>query len=448
MKRAGILILIALLIAAVMPVPSLAARSFVKNYQQHQLPEEISTGELILYQPENAEAVESDTRTPLILVHGIDGEEGRYFYWERFLAHSQKNPDFHKRFRIYLFRYESSQSLPELSGQFRRTLSRFIREQHQPRLRILAYSEGGLLARDALADPELNPHIEKVIAIATPFHGTPLANPQWMRQSFRKSGPVSPVRLSNRLFYGIARKKFPSFERDFDWDNFDQALPENREVSDNAGATVLTAENLPPETYTHKLVTYGSYFGVGLDPDQHLPRTLGVPEPLPKETHRLRNPLSIHFFFAMVRNPISKMPLAYGKQMDPPLPPSLPVPDAEGDPSRHVLEGIVQVKVKVQTGTERLPLMAYNDGISPISSTLWLGRYTPTFSQEENPGNRLWLALKKLKESRNARLFSGLDHRDWMDGRTRMRTREVRDLLHPEESPKTAFDWFMFDLMT
>ena len=94
-----------------------------------------------------------------------------------------------------------------------------------------------------------------------------------------------------------------------------------------------------------------------------------------------------------------------------------------------------------------MAMMMYNDGISPISSTLWLGRYA-SGNGTSIPVDRLWSALKLLKGNRHTRLFAGLDHRNWMDGKNRNGEELIQDLLNPDEPPRTVFDWIIYDLMT
>jgi hypothetical protein len=56
--------------------------------------------------------------------------------------------------------------------------------------------------------------------------------------------------------------------------------------------------------------------------------------------------------------------------------------------------------------------------------------------------------LRSLKGSPNARLFAGLDHRNWMDGSTRTGQEVLRDLLNPNEPSRTVFEWIVYDLMS
>jgi pimeloyl-ACP methyl ester carboxylesterase len=450
-----------------MPVEGWAQGQVIKPTRQSQLSYKSAYGVLIPYQSDIQDTLSAEGRMPLILVHGIGAEEDHYFNWSRFLAFAEKNPEFNKRYKVYLFRYETSQSVPELSYTLQNTLRQFISELHGQKIRIMAYSEGGLLTRNALQDPVINASTEKVITVATPFHGSPLANPAWLRAQLKQESIFSPVRMTHKISYWVARKKYPSFEADFHWDNFDNAISEE-EYSRTNGRGELKGY---VTAYSDKLITYGSYFGADIDPQQQLPKELGVQTPIPKESTRWRNPFSKHFLFALIRKNISAMPLAYQpwrKKAPKQAPVPGPAPNEQiviqGDQiasvkadvdslamaaiaSPDTLTAAISVPAKAESKKDLPPLMAYNDGISPISSTLWLGRFTPEFKNIKNPAQRMWQALKKLKNSQNARLLPGLDHRDWMDGSTRMETNRLPDLLHPNEKPRTTFEWFLHDLL-
>lgn len=447
MKRLKLLLAFLLILNAAAPLPSEAQGRGGNILPVQQMNEQSAYGILVPYKPEPL----MTHQIPLILVHGIGAEEDKFYHWARFLEFADKNPGFQNRYKIYLFRYDSTQSVPQLSGTLQEALRDFMNQTGGRKFRILAYSEGGLLTRNALQDPLINAHTDKVITIATPFHGSPLANPHWLKKQLKTTSIFSPVRMTNKISYWVARKKYPSFEADFHWDNFDNAITAE-EYARNKGRGELRGY---AAAYSEKLITYGSYFGADIDPDQTLPKALGVNDPLPKEHPRLQNPFSKHFLFSLIRNNISWMPLAYHPRKAVPQVPELKEAPQPAPPTL-VLNGSDAIAMPAlalgqsepnRFTRPRLPLMAYNDGISPISSTLWLGRYTLEFNDIDNPSGRLWEALQALKGSSGARLFPGLDHRDWMDGSTRVDTAKVKDLLHPEEAPRTVFEWFIYDLM-
>ncbi|MBY0403027.1 MAG: hypothetical protein K2X66_03955, partial [Cyanobacteria bacterium] len=189
-----------------------------------------------------------------------------------------------------------------------------------------------------------------------------------------------------------------------------------------------------------------------------LPKALGVNSPLPPCVTRPKNPFSVHFFFAQTQKSISKMPLVYHVIRTK----VLRIPTVASTLPRLESEKVNEDASPVSNSPSKdmPPMMAYNDGISPISSTLWLGRElkSKTVSQNDssqpiksnisqNMESLLWDALLRLKQNHQARVFSGLDHRDWTDNSTRTETLKIKDLLQPELPEQTAFEWILLDLM-
>lgn len=398
-------------------------------------------------------------RSPLILVHGIGGDENRLFDWGRFLSATEHKGDFQKRYKIYLYRYDSRRSVPTVSGELQARLHDFIRTLGGRNIKLLAYSEGGLLVRNAMQDAYLDEHTAEVLTIATPFHGSPLANPVWLQSQMKTESPFSLVRLGQRQAYAIARRKYPTFRQDFHWDNFDGAMP-----SVQLGLNTPSEPQLDYALARKKHFTaYGSYFGLEVDPTV-LPKVLGLQEPPPRERPMVINLFRKNFLFSLIRNNIGRLPLIQARKD------TVSTAQSESLAMAAVQTSIFPASVPgIQTGvhavqmrnshpsasliSESIPnptsMMMFNDGISPISSTLWLGRYLP----RRTPGavlpmGRLWDALRSLKGSPNVRLFAGLDHRNWMEGSTRTGQETLRDLLNPNEPPRTVFEWIIYDLMT
>jgi triacylglycerol esterase/lipase EstA (alpha/beta hydrolase family) len=439
-------------------------------------------------------------RTPLVLIHGIGASASTEFNWEHFLDFTEKDKALMGRYKIYLYHYDSSRSVPAISQNLQQTLKSFIQLLGDKPIKIVAYSEGGLLTRNALQDPYLDQHIDEVITIATPFHGSPLANPEWIRQQVKTESPFSLLRMGQRLAYKITGRLYPSFKEDFRWDNFDGAIPDNLYQANN--------KSLAPTDYAlahkQKFVTYGSYFGIEVDP-AILENQLGIKTELPKEKLIFANLFRRNVLFSVVRHNIAKLPLAIrplvktdtlaktqpspiqeekalvelnrkepdntlntenallaiasnAESMTPGLPDGSVTLDLETLP-RTPSEQLTQSNALMATGDARLlqekplattpvSMMMFNDGISPISSTLWLGRYMPVSNGAAVSVEKLWAALRKLKGNQNTRLFAGMDHRNWMDGTTRTGESEIQDLLNPDEPPRSIFAWIVYDLMS
>lgn len=434
-------------------------------------------------------------RTPLILVHGIGASASTRFNWERFLSYAQKQKPLMERYKIYLYHYDSTRSVPAISQNLQQTLKTFISEQDERSIKILAYSEGGLLTRNAMQDPYIDAHTDEVITLATPFHGSPLANPEWIRQQVKTESPFSLVRIGQRIAYSITGKLYPTFKEDFHWDNFDGALPPEQFKNTQSPDYALARKK--------KFVTYGSYFGLDVNPSL-VPEALDVKAQLPKERLIFANMFRRNFLFSLVRNNIGKLPLAIrpsGKPTETAVSPAQSqevatqaIQEAIDEPDSTIKtagvmlalatqenvnqdqpDGPVALELEKPANTEEtlsktnalmavndvkklatqpasvtpVSMMMFNDGISPISSTLWLGRY---MSQGTNGAavsvEKLWATLKKLKGNDNTRLFAGVDHRNWMDGTTRTGDSKIQDLLNPDEPPRTIFAWLVYDLLS
>lgn len=440
-------------------------------------------------------------RTPLVLIHGIGASASTEFNWERFLDFTEKDKALMGRYKIYLYHYDSSRSVPAISQNLQQTLTGFIQLLGDKPIKIVAYSEGGLLTRNALQDPYLDQHIDEVITIATPFHGSPLANPEWIRQQVKTESRFSLLRMGQRLAYNITGRLYPSFKEDFRWDNFDGAIPGDQYKATN--------KSIAPTDYAlahkQKFVTYGSYFGIEVDP-AILENQLGVKTELPKEKLIFANLFRRNVLFSVVRHNIAKLPLAILPRIKPDaiaktspsqtqeetaqLEQTLKEPDKNLNTENTLLalassstdamipslpDGAVMLELAPMTkkpseqlaqsnalmatadlsiiqekplATTPVSMMMFNDGISPISSTLWLGRYMPVSNGAAVSVEKLWDALRKLKGNQNTRLFAGMDHRNWMDGTTRTGESEIRDLLNPDEPPRTIFAWIVYDLMS
>lgn len=421
-------------------------------------------------------------RIPVVLVHGIGGTATRLFHWEHFLETAERNEEFNQKYKIYLYHYDSTRSVPAISHNLQRTLKDFITRLDGRDIKILAYSEGGLLVRNALQDSYLDENTIEVLAIATPFHGSPLANPEWLGEQVQTESPFSLVRLTQKAVYEITGRRYPTFREDFRWDNFDGAIPADRYLKLNGPAAQVNYSLARKANFT----TYGSYFGLEVDPEV-LPRELSLEVAPPKEKPMPANLFRKNFLFSMIRNNIGKLPLAHkkagqialkvkgrvlDKQTEPvqmaalaenAVPVMAAVSPGGGAISQIVLPAVNEVPAdvpKVRSVRDLAPepsptptaepvsMMMFNDGISPISSTLWLGRFTPRVAGVQQPVEKLWSALRSLKGNRNTRLFAGLDHRNWMDGVTRTGEDKVQDLLNPDQKSRTVFEWILFDLMS
>ncbi len=348
--------------------------------------------------------IEPDDRMPLILIHGIGPEKGEYFNWGRFLKYAEQNPEFKKRFKVYLFHFNPADPLDKSAGILRDSLKKFLARNGEHPFRVIALSQGGIVFRRAYEDPDIRQATDRIITVGTPFHGTPLANRYWMKAQTKNNSVLDPLRYTLGLTYGVVENKFPNFMADYCWDNVDLGLDTRK----NGNPDFRCRGTDRPLFNTARFITYGSFFDVETEAQSYLLEQLDCPLDLPREK-------SVGLFsrarlFDLAGGRISGMPLANGE-------------------------------------TVGYPLMIYNDGVTPISSSLWLGRFTNGETAEIRQ-KILWQAIKGLKNTDQARLFAGMDHQNWMLGTTRTSSNNVADLLNPDDPARPVFDWFIHDLLS
>lgn len=352
-----------------------------------------------------------NSREPLVLIHGIAPWQGDYHNFENLVEAFAENKPLMARYKIYFFVYDPEKKVADSSRLLKAVIRELLDRTGADKVSAIGHSLGGLLYRDIILDPFIEAHTNKVIAIGTPFHGTPLANPGWMRGGLKKAPWYSLLRLTNRLVFGFTELKYPHFEEDYCWDNFDGALPAG--LSDE---TDCNPHKYSPEN-TQAFIFYSSFSGVDDKLRKKLYARLGVPftdkdraSALPLKEHWLFNK---HRMLEMARRNMARLPFN---------------PEYQTDDNPY--------------------LFAVNDGVAPLISLLWVGRYLPMISESLEMNERLWIALEAVRKSGQARLFPDHDHRDWMEGKTRREdTDKVRDLFHPGEKPRTVYQWMMHDLL-
>jgi pimeloyl-ACP methyl ester carboxylesterase len=399
------------------------------------------------YTGDNAQAA-----TPLFLIHGIGGQQDNWYNWKRFLDHTTSRPAFNQRYHIYLYHYDSHQPLDKLGVELQATLRTWIDTHPGRNFSVLAHSEGGLVLRQALEDPIIQNHLVKAITIGTPFHGSPLANPTWLKSQLATEPWYKPVKVGYEISYKITQKLYPYFEGDFAWDNIDHALAKGTaDPSPLRSAQQLSAQN--------KIVAYASFFDLNPDAETQLKNVLEVPVLDDAGAQHPKNWLSRHVLFTVIHDHIANMPMAWSKTVSKTVAKAARKTAhtmAHRDPTLAT-PALLRADATQASPEPVLSMMAYNDGISPISSALWLGRFelgpNPADAglqamQPKLPVAGLWRALASLKGTHRARLFASMDHRNWMEGETRTGKTQIADLLNPQDPPRNVFDWLIDDLMS
>ena len=150
----------------------------------------------------------TDYRTPLILIHGIEGgtvswqngvQTATTDTWDKFLEYynqscdplTNQGCDLQNTYRIYEFIYQSDlYSVYDLAGSLRNQIDAAVSAHLMPDgpVVLLAHSMGGLIARSYMSQYQTNQgasnyngqlageRVLKLITLGTPHHGTPIAN--------------------------------------------------------------------------------------------------------------------------------------------------------------------------------------------------------------------------------------------------------------------------------
>lgn len=348
-------------------------------------------------------------RIPLVLIHGIRPSKDKQYDWQLFLKRADADPVFSERYKPYLFIYKPSALVADNAQSLHTALDDYKKRHPDTRhFQFVAQSLGGIILREALNDPQLWTQTDRVIAIGTPFHGSPLTNSDWMRARLKQSGLLSQFRQLHRISYWLFGRMFPNYKDDLCWDNFNGQMPEDlvKKHTCQARQSVHT-----PQEEMQKYVTYAGFFGETEEKRHLLGDFLGIPRE--RAGKKSTSPWTLHLISYLIRPDIAYVPLKS---------------DA-GDKSKS-------------------SLMWYNDGVSPITSQLWLGLYLQT-AQQPIPREEEWQALRSLQGSENARLFEGLDHGDWLKGTSRYRNPDGKllDWLHPDQPARDVNAWILLDLM-
>lgn len=156
-------------------------------------------------------------RYPIVLIHGLGGFDSigvgqlRQHYFRRVAAELTA-----QGIEVHVPRLSATAGVPARAAQ----LAAFVRALPAAKVNLVAHSMGGLDARYALARLELAPKVASLITIATPHHGSPLAD-------------LAATRPSKWLRARLARMGLDT--EAIDWLTVARAPEFNREITDAAG---------------------------------------------------------------------------------------------------------------------------------------------------------------------------------------------------------------------
>jgi pimeloyl-ACP methyl ester carboxylesterase len=228
---------------------------FLKLFFKPQLNGSLFVLCLVLFTPQHARAVptfssakwidgsevdpsEIGARTPLILIHGILSDAT---IWADFLKYYAASDALKKRFKPYVFQYQTeTRKMSVTDPETILGMGRILGDNIRGPVVIMAHSIGGLVARTMMATRSLSgsrggDNVLLLVTLATPHHGTPLAN-EYLANGGGALG---------ELFLDLA----PGFASDMLWDCYDSIRFNN-----------ACGSGIASDSDFNKIVAYGALY--------------------------------------------------------------------------------------------------------------------------------------------------------------------------------------------
>ena len=286
---------------------------------------------------------------------------------------------------------------------------------------LVTYSLGGMIARDAMQNPDTMDRVSTVFGIAVPYHGSPLFDPEWFTRYF-KHPDHSPLRTAwDRLIYRSYMFNKTNLTRGLSWDNFDRSMPrfdaEHINIQGDHVHQNIPAYEEPAHiaAFKQKLILYASYLENGFTKTNQpfnpikLPKyVLDTTTKLPKRALGTVLPFygfTVHSVFTYMNYQLATIPT---------YTPS----DPQGKDTN---------------------LYRFNDGAIPLSSMLYL-------PARQTPYNDNFEGLINAMDAPAARVFVNIDHMhigQYSMIKSKIRT---KDVLHESDGDMTPNEWVLYDL--
>lgn len=373
-------------------------------------------------------------RAPLIILPGRAQESQGNPWWKKFYHAWQAEPALQKKYKLYVFLYDSTVNVEVPTLAFRHALHDFLdtTTHSQAKIVLLSYSLGGLIARDALIEePALLEHIDTVFGMSVPYHGSPLFDKNWLGQHFTHYSPLR--RGWDELIYTLYLKSKSNLVDGMAFVNFDGSKPQSSQPKAVLGLLPREALPLSPNlprwkesetpalrVFKSKLLVYASYLKSqysehgkeGLVKDDltvfgtvsrvnNLVLGSVVPTYVP----------SVHRTLDFMGRQMAQLPVAnvpYWKK-----PKSYPL--GHGHPYR------------------------FNDGVIPASSLFYLPVRDTPYTEYIGAYPQLW-------DICGGRFFDDLDHVDLGHYRYPEFPLVKKDVFHGNEKAKKPMQWLLDDL--
>lgn len=356
-------------------------------------------------------------RIPVILVPGRAEEFQHDSWWKRFNEVAGKNETFKQRFKLYVFLYDSKEELDVQARSLAADLKKYFGAlpKEQP-LMLVAYSLGGVMAREILRDTEMLNQVDTLFAIAVPFHGSPIFDPAWFSEFLNPSTRIPLRRFVDRSLYRLYMFDKSNLSRGMGWDNFDGSKPQFHVdktphlIGDQLNGNIPPFEEYPnADEIRAKTIIYASYLE---NPFTH-------PQKITKASRFLMSVGPDSFLGTL-------LPL-YGFTVH-----------SVFRYTNYQLANLITYTVEDPQG-RNTNLYRYNDGAIPLSSMMFL---KPSL---EPYGGDIEDLIEKATVKK-LRIFLELDHVDMGEYNLRKKKLIRPDIVHPEEAPRSPNQWILDDL--
>lgn len=381
-------------------------------------------------------------RIPVIVVPGR-AEEFQHNSWWRGLHHScDRNPEFTRNFKLYVFLYDSKEELDVQAHALTEDIKRRFSQlpSSQP-LMLVTYSLGGVISRETLQDPGILDQVDTMIAIAVPFHGSPLFDPDWFSEYLNPPNRSPVRRFWDRTVYRGYMFSKSNLTRGLKWDNFDSSKPqfdmeEKRRLAklrlkgnkNGKNKTALAGDQAlstvsPYQEYPHadeiraKTIVYTSFMVNGYTKTNQPFNPLKLPKyvldnslAFPKQIVATVLPFygfTVHSVFTYMNNQMANIPTY--------------TPEDPQGKNTH--------------------LYRFNDGAIPVSSMLFLKPSKEPYEQD----------IQELVDQatvRKARVFVNLDHMHLGEYTPFKKSLIKPDMEHPVEGKRSPNEWIILDLLS
>lgn len=357
-------------------------------------------------------------RTPVILVPGRAEEFQNNAWWKTFRKKVYNNRFFDEYFKLYVYIYNSKQELAIQTEGFSQDIKKYFNSlPAKQKVVLISYSLGGIITKEAMEDPEIFQRVHSILAIAVPFHGSPIFDKLWFTQ-YLQAVSHSPIRrVWDQLTYRLYLFDKTNLTRGLRWDNFDNSRPQfDHDKTNIQGDQVNTpilpyVETLRTDAIKKKTRIYASYleneYTESLDKGS-LTRIINTSKALPKAIIGSVLPFygfSVHSVFNYTNLQLANL--------------STYTPNYPLGQNTH--------------------LYRYNDGAIPLTSLLWLPPRSEPYKDDIN-------GLCKAIDVPFTRIFVNLDHLDIGEYNHAIDKLETNDMLHPQDGKRTPNEWLLYDL--